>query len=281
MNIKLWFRTIRPKTLIASISPVLIGTVMADTVNFITLFFTLTTAIGIQICTNLSNDYFDYIKGADTEHRKGPVRAIQAGLVSVQDMKRAALIAMMATALSGMVLVYQGGIIISLLLAVSLALSVLYTAGPFALAYTGLGDLFVFFFFGPIATVGTLFLQTGTLSYPAILAGIAPGALSCAILACNNLRDVSEDRSANKRTLIVRFGVFFGKVEYLVMICLAALVPLLLIREKPFALLASLIIFPAIPCFRMLFRHEFIALFPKTPPLLILYTILFCLGSMY
>jgi len=165
MNI--WILAIRPRTLIAGASPVLIGTVLAlreASFSWILLFFTLMTALGIQISTNLVNDYFDYLKGADTEKRTGEVRVMQAGLISRSAMRQAILISFSMTALFGSYLIWTGGIIIAALVAISLLLALVYTAGPFSLAYLGLAELFIFPFFGPIAVAGTAYLQTGHFS---------------------------------------------------------------------------------------------------------------------
>ena len=286
-TIQIWTLAARPKTLVASISPVLIGTALAigDGIFDIALFFfTLATALGIQITTNFANDYFDFIKGADTQNRKGFVRATQAGLVEPAAMKRATLIIMAITAISGAFLIYTGGMAIATLLLLSLILAIAYTGGPFPLAYLGLGELFVLPFFGPVATCGTYYLQTGELSWDAIGAGLAPGAISTAILIVNNLRDIDEDRIAKKRTLIARFGKTFGKCEFLLVILLAFLPLLFFYSDHPFSLLALLALFPALALIRSIFINQeprqLNPLFAKTGQLLWLYTLLFCIGWM-
>ena len=145
-RVAIWVAACRPKTLIASMSPVLIGTTLALSQGYFNLrmfLFTLATGIGIQVATNFANDYFDFIKGADTEKRKGPTRVVQAGLVSLRQMKIGLLITLLLTFLSGYYLIWHGGLFISILLSVSLLLAVIYTGGPFPLAYLGLGELFV------------------------------------------------------------------------------------------------------------------------------------------
>lgn len=282
MKYKIWIQAARPKTLIASLSPVLIGTVVASRSAFhpLTFIFTLLTALCIQISTNFVNDYCDFLKGADTIERKGPVRVVQAGLISVDAMKKATLLMFAFGILCGLYLIWQGGVIIACLLGMSLLLGFAYTAGPFPLAYLGLGELFVFTFFGFIATGGTYFLQTGTLSSSALLAGIAPGALSSAILAMNNVRDIQEDKAANKKTLAVRFGKTFGKVEYALLLSAALLTPFLFIQDHPFLLLLLTLFFPAIKLTAALFKNSspylLNPLFQQTAQLLTLYTLLFC-----
>ena len=283
-KIQTWIQAARPKTLIAGISPVIIGSAIAFTdgaFDLVIFLFTLLTSLGIQISCNLINDYADFLKGSDTALRQGPLRVTSAGLVSVSGMKRAAAICIFFTALFGSILVYQGGIVIALLLAISLLLAYFYTVGPFPLAYLGLGEIFVLAFFGPIAVAGTAYLQTGAFSLNAFIAGFGPGALSTAILVTNNLRDAEEDTLAHKKTLIVRFGKTFGKCEYLFCILLAFLLPFYFMSQHPFILLASLIILPAFVALHSVFtQQDFRPLLPKTAQMLMLYTILFSIGWM-
>src|ERR1700722_13267145 len=218
-SIAVWVQAARPRTLILSASPVIIGTLLALSAGPIKLslfLFTLFTAVAIQIGTNLANDYFDFIKGSDTSARKGPTRVTQAGLVAPDAVKRAFIIVFSVAALLGLFLIWEGGILFALLLAVSILLGIIYTAGPFSLAYLGIGDFFVLLFFGPIATCATYLLQTHQFSYDALYAGIAPGMLSWAVLMVNNLRDIEEDRLAGKKTLCVRGGRSLGRALYLV-----------------------------------------------------------------
>lgn len=285
--IQIWTLAIRPKTLIASISPVLIGTTLSIKIgSFDWLIFlcTLCTALGIQITTNLANDYFDYLKGADTYQRKGFVRVTQAKLVSHKAMYCAIMISMLATALSGIYLIAIGKVVIACLIVISLSLSILYTAGPYPLAYLGLGDLFVCIFFGPIAVSGSYYLQTSYLSLEAILAGIAPGAISTAILIANNTRDIEEDLLANKRTLAVRFGASFSKWEYLSCLLLAFGSVFFFYNSHPFALCALLCLLPACILVKTMFSYknakELNPLLVKTGQLLCLFTALFCIGWM-
>lgn len=286
-RVQVWTQAARPKTLVAGISPVLIGTTIAicqGRFNLTIFLFTLLTALGIQIGTNLSNDYFDFIKGADTQERKGFARMTQAGHVTPAKMRQVMIATFAITLLSGCYLIWHGGSIIAILLALSIALGVLYTGGPFPLAYLGLGELFVFFFFGPIAVLGTYYLQTGTFSQEALIAGLSPGSLSMAILIVNNVRDIAEDKKCNKKTLAVRFGKTFGQRQFLFAIFIA-LVPLLFFYSNhPFSLLALLILLPALPLMRAMLTIQdprlLNPLFAKTAQLQWLFTLLFCIGWM-
>lgn len=286
-RIQVWTHAARPKTLVASISPALIGTTLAISqghFNPISFLFTLLTGICIQIGTNFTNDYYDFVKGADTKDRKGFLRVTQAGLVDPTVMKRA-IFAMFAIAfLCGCILIWQGGPIIALMLALYIILSFLYTAGPFPLAYLGLGDLLVLFLYGPAAVLITYYLQTNTLSKEAFITGFSPGALSMAILVVNNVRDIEEDKQAGKKTLPVRFGRTFGKCQFFVSIFLA-LIPLsFFYSAHPFSLLALLILLPALPLMRAMACNrdprQLNQLFGKTGQLLWLFTLLFCIGWM-
>lgn len=286
-RVHVWTLAARPKTLVASMSPALIGTTLCiaeGRFNGWIFLFTLLTALCIQIGTNLANDYYDFVKGADTSERKGFMRVTQAGLVAPAVMKRAILAVFALAFLCGCILILQGGIFIAAMLALYIALSVLYTAGPFPLAYLGLGDLFVLFLYGPFAVFITYFLQTGTFSLTTLLAGLGPGAISMAILVVNNVRDIEEDRKANKKTLPVRFGKAFGKFQFIFSIFLALVPPLILCTVHPFVLLALLTLLPALPLMRFMVTNQdarlLNQLFGKTGQLLWLYTLLFCIGWM-
>lgn len=218
-----WLLAIRPKTLTVALSPIIIGTSLAyrdGAFHGFYLFLTILSALLIQIGTNLANDYFDFQKGADNHERKGPVRVTQAGLISPKKVKAAFCLAFLLASCAGLGLVYRGGWPIFLIGIASVLSGLLYTAGPYALAYLGLGELFVLIFFGPVAVAGTYYVQTLKLSWESIASGIAVGLLACAILVVNNLRDIETDRKANKKTLAVRLGRQFANFEYV--FCLIA-----------------------------------------------------------
>ena len=290
MRLSIWIEGARPKTLIASISPILIGSAIAfrnGNFNAAILINALITGIFLQIGTNLANDYFDAKKGSDTESRIGPRRIMQSKLLRELTMKKAIFISFLIATSSCVYLITQGGPIISYLLAFAIILGIGYTAGPFALAYLGLGDIFVFFFFGCIATLMTTYLHTGEFLLEAFIAGIAPGALSTAILTTNNLRDQISDTLASKKTLIARFGQTFGKCEYTLLLTIAFLIPL--IMSTIFNYNALILLTTSLSLYSLLLvkelwiaktPHDFIPFLPKTSLLLTLYTLLFALGSL-
>lgn len=284
-TIQIWISAARPRTLAAGLSPVLLGTTLAlfeGSFNMLLFFVTLVTALGIQISTNFANDYFDFIKGADTVKRKGPLRVTQSGLVPLAIMKRAIFISLGCTALTSIYLAFQGGLVISFLLALSLLLAVLYTGGPYPLAYLGLGDVFVFIFFGPVAVSGTYFLQRGMFSTESALVGLGVGALSTAVLAVNNLRDHEEDTTAQKKTLIVRFGKRFGQIEYTLCLGFGAVLPFFFLSSHPYTLISLFFILPALPCLQSIFKEQdprdLNKTLAKTGQLILIYSLLFCIG---
>lgn len=286
-SIRIWATAARPKTLILVLCPIMIGTVLSLSRGYFhppILALTLLTGLGIQISTNLANDYFDFLKGADTKERLGPLRVTQAGLVSPTSMKKAVISSLLLTAIIGSFLLWQGGMAAALLLAASLALSVAYTAGPFPLAYLGLGEVFVFAFFGPIATGFTTYLQCKAFYLDAFIAGIGPGAIATAVIIVNNLRDVEQDLLANKKTLIVRFGKAFGKWEYACCFLLAALTPLFFFHSHPLALLSLVFLLPALKQLRtVISSYDPIQLnlcLAKTAQLTFVYSVLFSFGWM-
>lgn len=212
MNIYAWWTACRPNTLIISIAPVLLGLSLSyhdDKFSRpLVALLTLIAAIFIQIGTNLINDLYDFISGADTENRLGPIRATQSGLLSKEQVKRGAFFCFLLSLLIGIYLVYVGGIPILIIGSLSLISGYCYTAGPYPLAYNGLGDIFVFIFFGLIAVPGTYYLQSNELfNFSSILVGASIGCLAVAVLCVNNIRDVESDRKVNKKTLVVRFGI--------------------------------------------------------------------------
>lgn len=226
----IWMKAARPQTLPAAFTPVLIGACLAAAHGVLHLPATLIAlfcALTIQIGTNFANDYYDYIKGADTEERIGFQRATASGLIRPESMLRATWITMGIAFLAGLYLVWIGGWIILAIGLLSLLFGVLYTGGPYPLGYNGLGDLFVFLFFGIAAVMGTWYVNALYGSAEAFWASIPPGALSVNILVVNNLRDIEQDRKSGKRTLGVLLGEKALKIEYLVMLLLAFFTPFL------------------------------------------------------
>lgn len=234
-----WLSAARPQTLSAALVPVLTGAALAfhdDLLRWDTSLVALFCAFGIQIGTNFANDYFDFIKGADTPDRIGFERATSAGHISPKVMLRAVLITMGITFLAGLYLVWIGGWIILLIGVLSLLFGVLYTGGPFPLGYNGLGDLFVFLFFGIVAVTTTYYVNTLEWSVDSLIASLAIGAICVNILVVNNLRDIDQDRLTGKRTLGVLFGEQTLKWEYLLMMLIAYLVPLFMYIGSDYSL---------------------------------------------
>lgn len=227
-----WLLAARPKTLAAAVTPVLVGTALArgDTmpIHWLAFACALLGAVFIQIGTNYVNDALDFKKGADTHARLGPLRVTQAGLLSAEAVLRGAYVCFVLAALCGIPLILRGGWPIAVIGVASIAAAYAYTGGPYPLAYHGLGEVFVMIFFGVVAVCGSFYLQRLTLDPSAWIGGFAVGALAVVILAINNLRDIQNDRSSNKRTLAARFGERFAYAEIVVFallpfVCVAAI----------------------------------------------------------
>jgi 1,4-dihydroxy-2-naphthoate polyprenyltransferase len=227
---RIWLSAARPRTLPAAVAPVVVGSAMAghdhrfdpSAAGFCLLF-----ALLVQIGTNFANDYYDFKHGADTAARVGPRRAVASGLVSPATMKRA-MSAVFATAFTaGLALIHWGGPWMLAVGVASILCGIAYTGGPWPLGYHGFGDLFVFLFFGLVAVTTTYFVQAGRISGLAVLAGVPIGLLAANILLVNNYRDLETDAAANKRTLVVRFGRRFARLQFAGSIALALFVPVL------------------------------------------------------
>jgi 1,4-dihydroxy-2-naphthoate octaprenyltransferase len=250
-----WWSAARPKTLWAGVAPVLMGTAVARAeggLHVPAAAAALVCALLIQVGTNLANDYFDARKGADTAERLGPRRGLHQGLLTLAQVRMGFLVCFGLAILLGAYLLARGGWPILWIGLSSVALGVLYTGGPAPLAYLGLGDLFAFAWFGPIAVAGTTYVQTLAWSTPALLGGLAAGCFSVAILTVNNYRDLEQDRAAGKHTLAVRFGPDFARWEFRLALLAAALLPLLLLLRpgQPQGLLApSLLLLALLPLF--------------------------------
>ena len=226
-----WLMAIRPKTLPAAVAPVLVGTALAwsnGAFSPLPALATLVAALLIQIGTNLANDYFDYVQGADTAGRKGPTRVAQSGLISLPQLRTGMAITFALAALVGLYLILVGGWPILVVGIASLISAVAYTGGPFPIGYHGLGDLFVFVFFGLAGVCGTYYVQVLSMEPWVFLAAVPIGALTTAILVVNNLRDIDTDRQAGKRTLAVRIGPQATRIEYVALLAAALAVPMVL-----------------------------------------------------
>lgn len=230
-KLKVWLLAARLPTLPAAVSPVLVGTAVgAAETRFHPLLFiaALIASLLIQIGTNFANDYYDFHKGADTADRLGPVRVTQSGLISAGQVKRAALLTFGLALLIGIYLVAETGWPILVIGILSIICGIAYTGGPWPLGYHGLGDLFVFIFFGVLAVSGSAYLQSGVFDRLALLCSVPVGLLVTNILVVNNLRDLGTDRLSGKHTLAVRIGDRLSRQQYLLFVVIAYLTPLLI-----------------------------------------------------
>jgi 1,4-dihydroxy-2-naphthoate polyprenyltransferase len=225
--LRIWAMAARPRTLPAAIAPVLVGTALAGTEGeFRPLAFcaALVGSIFIQIGTNLSNDYSDARRGADTEERLGPVRVTAGGLVPPRKVLVATWLAFAIAVGAGAYLIALVGWELLAIGAASILAGVLYTGGPRPYGYEGLGELFVFLFFGVVAVTGSYYVQTEELTWLALALSVPVGLLAAAILVVNNIRDVETDRRAGKRTLAVRLGRGRARRLFAVMVVLPFLI---------------------------------------------------------
>jgi 1,4-dihydroxy-2-naphthoate octaprenyltransferase len=252
----------RPPTLPAAVVPVLVGSAVGYAMGaFRPLPFlaALLAAVLIQVGTNFANDYFDFRKGADTAERVGPVRVTQSGLLAPEAVLRASILVFGLAALLGLYLAWVGGWPIIVIGVLSIAAGVLYTGGPFPLGYNGLGDLFVFIFFGLVAVCGTAYLHLGTVPPLAWLVALPVAMLATAIIVVNNLRDADTDRAVGKRTLAVLLGKGFARAEYAVLTLGAYLVPPLVVAldmASAWALLPLLTLPLAVPLVRAMYTQS-------------------------
>jgi 1,4-dihydroxy-2-naphthoate octaprenyltransferase len=228
-SLRAWILASRPKTLPAAIAPVCVGTACAYDVGRLDLPVALAALLGaclLQIGSNFTNDVFDYEKGADTDERLGPTRAVQAGLLTPLQMRWGMVSAFGLALLVGIYLTWVAGSVVIWIGLASIAAAIAYTAGPLPLGYHGLGDLFVMAFFGFVAVCGTAFVQVGSVPPLAWVLSVPIGALATGILVVNNVRDRETDVKAGKRTLPVRFGRAAGVAEYGLLLLLAYATPI-------------------------------------------------------
>src|SRR3954462_2983917 len=255
--VKLWLLAARPRTLPAAVAPVLVGTSLAigeGTFRPLAFVCALVGSIFIQIGTNLSNDYSDARRGADTEDRLGPVRVTAGGLMPPRTVLLGTYVAFGIAVLAGVYLIAIAGWELLLVGAASILAGVLYTGGPKPYGYEGLGEVFVFLFFGVVAVVGSYFVQTENLRWEAFALSVPVGLLAAGILLVNNIRDADTDRRAGKRTLAVRLGRDRARALFAGCLAIAYVaVPLIAIFGRdisPLVLLALLSLPLAIPLIR-------------------------------
>jgi 1,4-dihydroxy-2-naphthoate polyprenyltransferase len=250
---RIWINAARPRTLPAAIAPVFVGTAAAVTSagelpRWGGFLAALVASILIQIGTNLANDYSDARRGADSADRLGPVRVTSAGLVTPKRVLVATWIAFGLAGLLGIYLAVLAGPVILLVGALSIAAGVLYTGGPKPYGYAGLGEVFVFLFFGLVSVNGSYYVQLETLAWLPFGLSVAVGFLATAILVVNNVRDLDTDRRAGKTTLAVRIGRERARTLYLLLM-LGAFVVLavtILIEGGPWAALLAVLALPLV-----------------------------------
>ncbi len=223
-----WFLAIRPKTLPAAVSPVIVGCAVAWSLGafaWIPALAAFSVALLLQIGANLANDVADFRSGADTTERLGPIRVTQSGLLTQRQVIVATAVVLSLVTIPGLYLTWKGGPLFLIIGLLAILSAVAYTAGPKPFGYVGLGELFVFVFFGPVAVVGTVFVMAQETPWLAWLAAIPMGCLITAILVVNNLRDIGTDRKAGKKTVAVRIGEIGARWEYALLLALAYVVP--------------------------------------------------------
>jgi 1,4-dihydroxy-2-naphthoate octaprenyltransferase len=281
-----WALAARPKTLSAASVPVLVGSACALSLGGFRAgpaLAALGGALLLQIGANFANDVYDYEKGADTAERLGPTRAVQAGLITPAAMKRGMYVVFALALALGVYLTAVSGPVILAIGITSIISAIAYTGGPYPLGYNGLGDVFVFVYFGLVAVCGTAFVQLGRVPALAVWCSVPVGALATAILVVNNLRDHEQDARVGKRTLAVRWGARAVIFEYGLLLAVAYAVPLFLATSQA----GRLVLLPllTLPLARRLMRavasekgRDLNARLAGTAKLLLLFGLLFALG---
>lgn len=285
-----WRLAVRPKTLPAALAPVLVGIALALSDKVFALLPALAAmggALLLQIGVNLANDYFDFKKGIDSVDRLGPIRVTQTGLISPKQVMVGIVVTFGCSLLVGFYLVVVGGWPILFAGTASILSALAYSGGPCPLASLGLGDLFVFVFFGLVAVCGTYYVQALTLTWLVIGAAVPVGFLITAILVVNNLRDIEGDAKAGKRTLAVRLGVKGSRMEYVLLLVAAYAVPVILwlMGTCSITVLLPLLSLPlAIPLGHLVGTRSGSVLnkaLASTARLALLYSILFGVGLLF
>lgn len=232
---QIWWLAIRPRTLPAAAAGVAMGSALAwhdGSFQLLPALAALLVALLLQIGSNVANDVFDFERGADTAERLGPVRVTQAGFLTPTQVKRGMVVIFALAAMLGLYLAALRGWTVIWLGTAAILSAVAYTGGPYPLGYHGLGDVFVFIFFGVAAVAGTYFVQAGSVSLAAWWMSVPIGFIVTAILVVNNLRDLENDRKAGKHTLAVRFGEQGAKAEYLLLMLIAYLIVPIIVWMK-------------------------------------------------
>ncbi|MGD8881089.1 MAG: 1,4-dihydroxy-2-naphthoate polyprenyltransferase [Desulfobacterales bacterium] len=287
-NIRAWMLAARPRTLPAAIAPVVLGsaTAVADK-SFVWLpaAAALIVALLLQIGVNLANDYFDYLKGIDTQDRLGPVRVTQSGLIPAKQVKAGMVLTLTLSLIPGIYLITLGGLPVFIIGLACICAALAYSGGPFPLASHGLGDLFVFVFFGLVAVCGTYYVQALHLTPLVWLMGVIEGLLITAILVVNNLRDIQSDRQTGKRTLAVIIGDRGSRVEYVLLLAGAYAIPIILMlsgRMSAWVMLPLISLPLALSLMHFIWKHPAGPILnqalAKTAKLALIYSLLLSIG---
>ena len=231
-----WIIGARVKTLPAAISPVLVGTALATEVNWVNALLALIVSLSLQIAVNFANDYSDGIRGTDS-NRVGPIRLVGSGLATAKSVKQAMFVSFSVAAIAGLILALQSSYWLLLVGAISILAAWGYTGGKKPYGYFGFGEISVFLFFGLVATVGSYYIQTQKISGQSVLLSIPVGALACAILVMNNLRDLPMDAQVGKRTFSVRIGDKNTRYFYVLLLILAQVISAYAYTFNSYALL--------------------------------------------
>jgi len=239
-----WLLAVRPRTLGASVIPVVVGLALAarrHPLDVPVAMATLLASLLLQVATNLANDYYDYLSGVDAHDRLGPTRVTHAGLIEPRVVRAALVVALLLAACIGGYLISVGGLPIAAVGITAMAAAVAYSAGPWPLSWYGLGDMLAFVYFGIVAVCGTLYLQQGGIDANAVLTSLPVACLVTAIIVVNNLRDIPTDMRSGKRTLAVRLGERGSRLEYAGLVAAAfLLLDVLAVTSRPWVLLPML-----------------------------------------
>ena len=277
---EIWIAGARPKTLGAAIAPVIVGTAFAgydaEPTNFI---LALLVALALQIGVNYANDYSDGVRGTDDD-RVGPIRLVGSGLAKPEAVKRAAFLSFFVAAFAGLILSARTEWYLLIIGALAIIAAWTYTGGPKPYGYQALGEISVFLFFGLVATLGTYFVQVGSISWPVILAAISMGLLATAILNVNNLRDLERDAKSGKRTLAVRLGAARTRTLYRLSIFLPLIFSLVLLSQSIYFLLTLIVLPQLLRASRLVNSTALIELLVKTGQIQISYSLALSLASL-
>ena len=263
-NLQIWVQAARLRTLPLSVSGIIMGNALALSHNdfsFIIFLLSILTAIAFQIVSNFANDYGDGIKGTDNEQRIGPKRVLQQGLLTSKNLKRGILVSVLVSIILSIALIYESlGLdkllfsVLFILLAIgAVAAAIKYTVGTNPYGYSGLGDLFVFIFFGWVSVIGSYFLQRNSIDLTVVLFATSVGLLSVAVLNLNNMRDIENDINSSKITLAVRLGDYKAKVYHFFLISIAIILFFIGIGEQPL-LIKTIYTLVFVPLFLHLYR---------------------------